>query len=140
MVLKIKYILFILFLIFIIACEKEFHSNAVDCSYCYTDEPEYDDLVITLTINEENPSVPIKVYEGDLERGFEIYRDTVDTTKAWVNVELNKNYTVTAEYISGGKIITAVDNDKIRTKHETESCDEACWAIIGGYFDVRLKN
>ena len=129
----------LLFLLMLIACEKEFHSNAVDCSCCYTEEPEYDDLVITLTINDENLRVPIKVYEGDLEGDREIYRDTVDTTKTWVYVELNKKYTVTAEYISDGKIITAVDNDKIKTRYETESCDESCWAIIGGYIDVRLK-
>ncbi|MFC2138195.1 hypothetical protein ACFLTE_08480 [Bacteroidota bacterium] len=136
---NIKIILLVIVITINFSCEKEFHSNSVDCAFCYTEEPEYDALVIQLTIDEDNQTVPVKIYEGIMESGIEVYSDTVDTTKIWVDVELNKKYTVKAEYFSNGKHIIAVDNDKIKSKYNTEDCSESCWAIIGGYIDVRLK-
>ena len=132
------HIISILILIFF-SCEKEFHVQSTDCDYCYDYEPEYSELIISLSINDENPQVPVSVFEGDIEQDIFISIDTVDSTVFYAPVVVNKEYSVMAEYKSGDKNIIVIDKDKISTRYVTDECDPDCWTVKGGYIDVRLK-
>jgi hypothetical protein len=46
------------------ACEPEDWVLSVDCSDCYSFRPDSADLIIKLTINAENDSVPLTFYRG----------------------------------------------------------------------------
>ena len=46
------------------SCERDVPSKlgTVDCAECYQDKPEWGRLNVTLTINNENPYVPLVIY------------------------------------------------------------------------------
>jgi len=121
------------------SCEREYHSFSVDCDTCEPEEPEYGKLLITLTINDKYPLVPVTIYAGKKENENEVAVDTVDTSKVDFPVKLNEYYTVVAEYNDGNRKIFVQDGDKIKTKLVTDECEENCYMIKGGYYDVRLK-
>ncbi len=137
---KHRHIQLLLFIFLFISCEKEYHPNTIDCEYCFFAKPSEGELVISLTINDKYPYVPITVYKDVVENENVIfYNDSVNETPFYVYVPLPEHYSVTAEYIDSVKKITVLDRDKIRTKYVTGSCDESCWMIKGGYIDVTLK-
>jgi len=123
---KYMYLFFGIVLFF--SCEREYHSFS-----------EYGKLLITLTINDKYPLVPVTIYAGKKENENEVAVDTVDTSKVDFPVKLNEYYTVVAEYNDGNRKIFVQDGDKIKTKLVTDECEENCYMIKGGYYDVRLK-
>lgn len=139
MKLLVKYI-FIVCLIMAASCEKP---NPVDCedydfADCYLDEPEWDFIYIDVTINDENPYVPIILYNGEFEDKDTNWVDTAYSSQYSIDVDLNHYYSVTAEYKVGSKTIIAVDGNKVK-KVKTTVCDEKCWYIKGENFNVELK-
>ena len=134
---RINHLLLIGFIAISFQCDKiELH---VDCSDCYQIEPEWGDLFVKLTINDENDFVPLVIYRGNIENDDIEYIDTAYYKEYYLQVPLNKYYSVMAEYISGQDTICAVDGDKIRTKKNYDDCDEECYIVKGGIIDVRLK-
>jgi len=112
----------------------------VDCAECYQEEPLWGDIYVQLTINDENNFVPLVIYRGDFENNDIEYVDTAFEEEYYIDVPLNKYYAVKAEYLVGSDTIYAIDGDEIKTKLNTEDCDQECYVIKGGNFDVRLKN
>ena len=51
------------------ACEPENWMLSIDCGDCYGYAPDSANLIINLTINAENDSVPLTFYRGDYEEG-----------------------------------------------------------------------
>ena len=118
-------------------------NNAVDCSSynysdCNTTEPVKGTLSIKLTINSDNPKVPIAVYSGKLNDNNIIFRDTLSVSSFDTLLTVNNYYTVTAKYKKNGSTIIAVDGDEI-TKSKTVTCDSTCWSVKTGNANVRLK-
>ena len=79
---KIKYISRI-FLIIIIAvsikitaCEQEDLDFYVDCYDCLSEPPDSSSLIVYVTINNENPYVPLVFYRGDYEDNVVDWIDT----------------------------------------------------------------
>ena len=122
-----------------ISCEKKIDFLEIDCSECYRIKPDEGSLTIRVTINKENQSVPIVVYRKEMEHELIRLVDTVTVEDYYVDVDVDHLYSVKAEYKSGGKIIYAVDGDRIRTRKITAQCDSTCWVIRGGNINVRLK-
>lgn len=112
--------------------------KSADCSECYTIKPDTAELIIKLTINDENPKVPIVIYKNNIEDNDIEFTDTAITEDYYIDVPVNKYYSVTAQYKVNEKTIIAVDGDKIKTK-KIYDCDEPCWIIKGGYINVKLK-
>jgi hypothetical protein len=138
MVRGIKTILYITLIIIFFQCDKiDFQ---VDCSECYQIEPDWGELYVRVTINDENEYVPLVIYRGNFENDDIEYIDTAYEKDYYLDVPLNKFYSVIAEYISGQDTICAVDGDKIRTKKNYDDCDEECYIVKGGVIDVRLKS
>ena len=142
---KRRIILFLLTLQILIlnsGCERleSVDIGEFDCSECYQDKPEWGRLTVTLTINDQNPFVPLVIYRGDFENNDIEYVDTSYSADYWVEVPADKYYSVTAKYKDGNKTIFAVDGDKLKLKHTSDKCDEPCYYFKGGYIDVRLRD
>lgn len=128
--------------IFSISCERDVPSKlaGVDCGDCDNIRPEEGKLLVTLTINDENPYVPLVIYRGNIEDNNIGYVDTSYSTDYWVIVPVDNYYSITAEYKSGDKTIFAVDGDEFKIKYTDTDCSYPCYYFYGGYYDVQLKN
>ncbi len=142
---KIKYISKII-LIFIIAisikttgCEQEDLDFYIDCNDCLTAPPDSSSLIVYLTINEENPSVPLVFYEGDYEANIIDWIDTSYNDTLYLYSEVGIEYSVKASYQKDGETIIAVDGDKLRVVDGEGECYPPCYVIRGGTLDLRLK-
>lgn len=116
----------------------------VDCSTynysdCQTREPSEAALLIDLTINDENPAVPLVVYKGDYDENHVVAIDTAYDIEHEIYVTLDNYYSVAAKYKVGEKNIIAIDGDEI-AKYSEEVCDSTCWSVTGGFINVELKN
>ena len=109
------------------------------CSNCFQDKPEWVRLNVTLTVNGENPYVPLTIYIGDFEDNNIDWVDTAYSTSYWVEVRPDRYYSVKAEYKDGSKRVFAIDGDKVKLRQNTTNCDVPCYYQVGGYVDVRLR-
>lgn len=136
-----KMFLMISFILFGSSCERLEDITVPDfsCADCFQLRPDWVQLNIAVTINDENPSVPLTIYIGNIEDGNIDWVDTSFTKSYWVDVKPDKYYSVKAEYRDGSSIVYAIDGDKIKLKHNTSDCDQPCYYQSGGYMDARLK-
>jgi hypothetical protein len=138
---KFVYLFLFLLIVTFISCErnKQFSLDKFDCSDCYQEKPDSADLTVKVTINNENPRVPLVIYKGKIEDQVIDYIDTAINSDYYLWVKVDEYYSVEAKYKSGNKTIIAVDGDKIKTKKNSTECDETCYRIKGGYINVRLR-
>lgn len=120
------------------ACEPEDWMLSIDCADCYGYAPDSADLIIKLTINAENDSVPLTFYLGDYEDGVIDWQDTATSEEFYLYSKMNSSYTVRATYNSGNKFIEAYDADDMELYNAAEECGSPCYIVKGGIFDVRL--
>jgi len=120
------------------ACEPEDWMLSIDCADCYGYAPDSADLIIKLTINAENDSVPLTFYLGDYEDGVIDWQDTATSEEFYLYSKMNSSYTVRATYNSGNKFIDAYDADDMELYNAAEECGSPCYIVKGGIFDVRL--
>lgn len=121
------------------SCEQEDLDFYFDCDNCYDSIPVWDTLWVQLTINEENPFVPLTFYVGDIETGEKDWVDTSYTEEFWLTGLVDVEYSIKAEYKKGDQTIIAVDSDKIKAVDGSEECVPPCYYVRGGTLDVRLK-
>jgi hypothetical protein len=119
------------------ACEPEDWILSVDCNECFGYEPDSAKLIVYLTLNAENDSVPLTFFEGD-SNGRLDWQDTATTEEFYLNAATGVTYTVRAEYRSGGQTILAFDSDRMILKDYGEDCGDPCYIIKGGILDLRL--
>jgi len=120
------------------ACEPEDWMLSIDCADCYGYAPDSANLIIKLTINAENDSVPLTFYLGDYEDGVIDWQDTATSEEFYLYSKMNSSYTVRATYNSGNKFIEAYDADDMELYNAAEECGSPCYIVKGGIFDVRL--
>ncbi len=132
--------IFIIFILFV-SCERfeDVTIEGFDCYYCYQEKPEWVDLTVFATLNDENPEVPLEIYIGDFEEGNFDWHDTARNEEWYVPVKPGNYYSVLAKYKDGSRTIIAVDGDKIKVKYNDTDCDEGCYYQSGGHIDVRLR-
>ena len=114
--------------------------SPVDCSECYTDEPEYGEIELKLTINDENPEIKITLYKEKFDATNPIYSEIVETTSIQLVIRTNIEYVVKAEYLKNGRSYHVVNRAKLKTKLDKENCDEHCYYIVGKSVDLRIKD
>jgi hypothetical protein len=110
-----------------------------NCFNCYQTKPEWVQLNVTLTLNGQNPSVPLTIYIGDFEDNNIDWVDTAYASSYWVDVKPDRYYSVKAEYKDGSATVYAIDGDKIKLRKNSTDCDAPCYYQVGGYIDVRLR-
>ena len=109
------------------------------CLDCHEYEPDYGILSIRLTINAQNPEVPIVLYQGDVERYNVLGVDTVSVERISYELEVDNIYTVTALYSRDQDTVLVIDSDWVSTYEvEDEDENEKCWKVEDGNVDVRL--
>jgi hypothetical protein len=118
---------------------KGWDSNSSDCDYsdCTSERPDFGELYMTFSINEENSKVPYTVFLGDREEGIVFFRDSAVSRTVVLEVPVNYYYTVEAHYLVDGKSWIAVDGDKVKRKSYTE-CDSTCYYVPDGVIKLRL--
>jgi hypothetical protein len=121
-----------------LGCETEDLVIGVDCNDCFGYVPDSADLIIYVTINAENPAVPLTVYKGSLEQGEVDWRDTATTSEFYLFSALDVDYTVEASYRSGDRTILSYDGDRMRIYDAGDDCGAPCYIVKGGIFDNRL--
>jgi len=132
----------VLLLVFVsgnfLGCETEDWMFEVNCNDCYGYMPDSANLIIYVTIDAENDSVPLTFYKGDYENGEIDWQDTATTDEFYLYSEMNRDYTVAATYKSGGKTIVAFDADEMSISDASANCGGLCYIVKGGILDVRL--
>lgn len=125
--------------LFFVACDDQY-SDCTEDDYddCYTEEPFEAEIVVYVTINNENQYVPLTIYEGKIDENRIIAYDTAYDEEFYRFFKLGRYYSVTAKYKSGEKIIFALDGNKMY-KDSSRLCDSTCWDINGGIYDLKLK-
>jgi len=121
------------------ACEQEDLDFYPNCLHCLDDIPEYDTLWVSLTIDDENPFVPLKFYVGTIDEGETDWIDTAYSENFWLISEVNVQYAVKATYVKDGEPFIAVDSDKIRIVNGSDDCYDPCFLVRAGTLDVRIK-
>jgi hypothetical protein len=111
----------------------------VDCDQCYTVEPDSGDIHVRVTINDENPYVPLVIYKDKVEEGVIEYIDTAYNEDYYLWVAIKKPYSAKAKYIDGDKIIYAVDGDQVGIRKVSDVCQSDCWIYTDGKIDLRLR-
>jgi hypothetical protein len=120
------------------ACETEDWMLSVDCSDCYGYRPDSADLIIYLSIDAVNDSIPLTFYRGSYEDGIVDWQDTATTEEFYLYSALDKEYSVRATYASGNQSIMAFDGDKMFLYNAGEECGSPCYIVKGGILDLRL--
>ena len=103
---------------------------------CEHQKPTHGTLNISVTINSENPRVPINVYRGDFELGILILSDTINIDEVEYILPVSK-YSATAKYISGQDTILVVDGGEISVEL-IKYCNESCWEVYKANLDLEL--
>lgn len=130
---------FILGLILIVGSCEDLKTLIVDCDECFDYEPDTADLIIYVTLNNENPEIPIVLYRGNVEEGKVDWVDTIREATFYLPSAVDQFYSITAEYKVGDKTIVVVDGDEMKARNEDETCGAPCWIIRGGYLKVELE-
>lgn len=125
---------------FIFSCEESPFVFDVNCDNCYYNKPDSADLVVSLTINAENPYVPLVFYKGRVEDNVIEWVDTAYEQTLYLYSPVGEFYSIEATYKKDGKKIVAIDGDKLKTTRVSDVCDYDCYVIKGGLLDVRLKD
>ena len=120
------------------ACEPEDWVLSVDCADCYGYKPDSADLIVYLSIDAENASVPLTFYRGSYEEGVIDWLDTATTEEFYLYSKMDASYTVRASYRSGDRIIEAFDADHMHLYSANEECGSPCYIVKGGILDLRL--
>lgn len=131
-------LLLLLFGVHFRACEPEDRSWTVDCIDCFDHKPDSANLIVYLTIDQENPMVPLTFYRGSDTTAEVDWIDTAFIDEFKLYSAIGEHYTIKATYRSGDKTVIAFDEDKMSLKDEGESCGSPCYIVKGGIYDVRL--
>jgi hypothetical protein len=118
-------------------CEPEDIYMGVNCLDCFDFQPDSTELIIYLTINPENESVPLTVYRGDAGGDLFLQDTATDETK-YIMAAIGETYTVRASYRSGDKTIHAFDSDVMYLSNYGAECGNPCYIVKGGIYDLEL--
>ena len=136
---KLLVLILLAFAVNFSGCEQEDLALNIDCDNCLESVPDSDDLIVNVTINDENPYVLLTYYVGDYEDGNIDFTDTTYTEERLHYSEVGVEYSVKATYQKNGKTVIAIDGDRLRVVDGSGDCYPPCYFIRGGTLDVRLK-
>jgi len=121
-------------------CQEKVFTGNIDCSECYTDEPDSAALNIDITVNDKYPVVPLVIYREEFEKDLVDWIDTATTSDYWVRVAIDREYSVKVEYATSSDTIYVIDAARIRARRGVnDACDDVCWVFVHDRIDARLK-
>lgn len=116
--------------------------NSSDCDpnqFCDTVVPTDATLSVSVTIDDENFSVPIAIYLGQFEDGNLVFLDTLESSSQDYIVPIEEYYSVTARYKDGSNTIMAVDGDRVSYSVD-DNCGDNCYTVQNGFIDLKKVN
>jgi hypothetical protein len=81
-------------------------------------------LRLNLTINGENPRVPIQVFRGNIENGDLMVIDTVSESSVTFIFPAPGTYSATATYKKGNATVLAINGGKLTVTTDECECDQ----------------
>lgn len=105
---------------------------------CYSDQPDEASITIKLTLNDENYKIPLTIYQGTIDSGIIISRDTVSVESYTLTEPVNRYYSAVAEYKSGKRIIKVVDGTKLDVSTSTQEDGSTCYQVTGDKLNLKL--
>lgn len=120
-----------------LGCEPEDWIINPDCNDCFSLKPDSAKLIVYLSINAENDSIPLTFTRGD-SQGEMDWQDTATMSEFYLDAAVGSVYTVKAEYSVASKTVLAFDADIMTLKDYGDECGSPCYIIKGGIFDLRL--
>jgi len=123
------------------SCSNNNIGSSGDCISCpYSEQPDSAILTINVTINSENPFVPLIIYNEKYNPNLsgKFIKDTARSGSYSIKVPVNHFYSAKAEYKSGDKIIYAIDGS-IFDAQQISGCDNPCWQVVGNNLNLKLK-
>jgi hypothetical protein len=123
----------------ILSCDKELYN--VSCNDCVLKElPEIQLEVEFDSYRDKMYQIPeIKVYEGNIEDGIVVATKISPYSPVYLQVYINKKYTVTATYYYYGKIYIVVDTVMPYYVYSSEKCDHPCYFLKNNKVSLHLK-
>lgn len=122
----------------LISCETENLTYEWDCYECFSIKPDSANLIVYLTINSENESVPLIIYKGPVEHRIIDWQDTATTDEYLLYAEVGIEYSIQATYWRGNETIYAYDGDLMTLSDQDRKCGTPCYIVEGGIFDLTL--
>ncbi len=121
-------------------CETEgIDYENINCADCYVVEPQLSYLIIHFS-EELSDSVKFIVYRG-YEGDFVEWEGWAKESPFYLEeTPVNNLYTVKATYQIDTASIGVVDSDKLETHYIKGICDENCYIIGGGEYDVQFEH
>jgi hypothetical protein len=104
------------------------NSNTDDCDpnlVCNTVQPTNGAIDVSVTINSDNPYVPMAIYYGNASDSNLYFEDTVFSDPRYY-LPIGKRYSIVAKYRQRGNTVYAVDGGKT-TYTSTTNCGETCY-------------
>jgi len=108
-------------------------------SSCYENKPENGEMTIKVSIDSPNDTVYVKIYQGVIENNKLLLVDTLTVASKVYEMPVNSYYSATADYIQDGKIVRAIDGDRISTRESEDEYGTICWNLKNISLDLRLK-
>jgi hypothetical protein len=104
---------------------------------CNEQKPAFGEIHLRITINAENPSVPVTVYRGNYDDGIVVTTETFTTTTGSILLDTEERYSATASYRRGPDTILVLDEAEVGVSSE-EFRDATCWTVHDGSMDLQL--
>jgi len=105
---------------------------------CRRTKPETGSMIAEVSLNQQNPWVPLKVYLGDVEENRIVLEDTLRTHAKEYLLGVDEYYSVTVRYLRGADTVLVMDGGNLNAKEE-EFRDATCWWVEDLKLDLRLK-
>ena len=142
---RISLILIALMAFLLPGCDQKIYTGPVECADCYQDKPNEYFLYVYLTFNDSITEIPLVLYDGDIENHDTVYADTARAEDDYpylfdIDVKIDREYSMSAEYRFSGKTIYAVDGTKVITRLVTETCDLDCYVVDDNAMDLEIKD
>lgn len=112
--------------------------NDYDYSNCNTVKPGYGNIIVKITINRNITTVPLSIYQGNIDDGFLIFHDTLEMELVKYRLPVNQTYTVIAHYNLDGRKIKAINSGRIVRKGYL-ICDSVCYVVREPVIDIKLR-
>lgn len=120
------------------ACKSKYDDcSDEDYAKCITQKPDISKATVRVTLNEENPWVEVKLFEGDFENDQLVYQDTLYESRVIYYLATEKYYSATATYNKGEYTLIAVDGGEISI-FRYRMCELRCYEARELELDLRL--
>lgn len=120
----IRYALVFAGILFLSSCFK-----SDDCDpnvYCNTERPDSAWVNITVSYDRYHTPVPYTIYNGNIEDGLVVLRDTAYMNVTSHYLPVNERYSVEATYFIGQATYSAYDGGKLRL-NKFWNCNDRCY-------------